>query len=59
MSDKNWPARIACAVIGCAIVPASYWLLGFNFDQRGIEAFNVFFWSIAMLLIGLSCPLFD
>ena len=55
----NWKARIAMALGFPALICIGAWLGGFDFNERGAEASEVFLWSVALSVVGLSCPMFD
>lgn len=44
--------RLLFTAATAAVVPASAWIVGFNFDERGWNAFVVFYMTMVAGIIG-------
>ena len=55
----NKKARLYFGVSLSVIALIIWWLMGFDFNVRGIDSTLCFISVISAFLIGVTCPLFD
>jgi Mg/Co/Ni transporter MgtE len=55
----NKKVRLYFGAALAAIALIIWWLLGFDFNVRGIDSALCFISAISAFLTGVTCPLFD
>lgn len=60
MSNKpRMIKRIAYSLIAAAMAPLFAWLIGYDFNERGVGAALTFSFTLFMGLMVYVCPLWD